>query len=142
MPTKTLIKAIASRIDARRNCLAKIPNAKTGEGLPAVEWFGKHTDWLHAAEKKYLPSGAGIDSGTKIDLDHSTGDRIVFTTSYHHMDQNGMYDGWTEHTVTVRPSFVYGLDIRISGRDRNQIKDYLADVFRECLEQEIPHDDT
>jgi hypothetical protein len=49
------------------------------------------------------------------------------------MTEGGMYDGWTEHTVVVTPSLAFGINIRITGRNRNDIKDYLHDVFHEAL---------
>jgi hypothetical protein len=53
------------------------------------------------------------------------------------MDDVGYYDGWTEHTLTVRPSLAFGIDLKFSGRNRNQIKDYLHEVFHEALTHEI-----
>ena len=72
------------------------------------------------------PSGSGIDSGTKLLI--SNRKKLVFQADYHHMNDGGYYDGWTEHKITVTPAFS-GFDLRISGRDRNQIKDYLYEVF-------------
>ena len=51
--------------------------------------------------------------------------------------ETGMYDGWTEHTVTVRPSLQFGFRLSISGRNRNGIKDYIAEVFGEILNTEV-----
>ena len=59
----------------------------------------------------------------------STPDKLVFYTSFHHMNDNGFYDGWTEHTVTVRPSLQFGFNMKISGQNRNEIKYHLHDVF-------------
>jgi hypothetical protein len=73
------------------------------------------------------PSGSGFDAGTQIDEDRS--DTLVFTTAFHHMNEGGYYDGWTEHTVRVKPSLAWGFDLTVSGRDRNDIKDYIADTF-------------
>jgi hypothetical protein len=56
------------------------------------------------------------------------------------MNDGGFYDGWTEHTITVTPSFIGSMNIKISGRDRNQIKDYLHDVFSTALTEEINED--
>lgn len=53
------------------------------------------------------------------------------------MNENGFYDGWTEHTITVRADLAHGFKISISGRNRNEIKDYLHEVFSDCLETEI-----
>lgn len=57
----------------------------------------------------------------------------MFETSVHHMNPDGYYDGWTEHTVTVTPSFIGRFDLKVSGRDRNGIKDYIAEVFGSVL---------
>ena len=84
-----------------------------------------------------MPSGAGIDSGTQIDMDKSRKDRLVFTTSFHHMDEWGGYDGWTEHQVSIRPSLAFGIDIVISEPDRNDVIDYLHEVFDSALRAEV-----
>jgi hypothetical protein len=81
-----------------------------------------------------FPSGSGFDSGTKLD-DSSTGNKLVFTTAYHHMNDGGMYDGWTEHTITAKPDLEIGFRLSITGRDRNGIKEYISDMFNEALEE-------
>ena len=78
-----------------------------------------------------LPSGSGFDNGTQFDVENSTMDKLVFTTSFHHMSEHGYYTKWTDHTVTVTPSF-HGLNIKVSGRNRNDIKDHIAECF-DCL---------
>ena len=120
--TTTLVQSIASRIQARINCI------QAGN----TDWKYRHEEIILEFVRDYMPSGSGFDSGTKIDLDASTGDKIVFNTSYHHMDESG-YDGWTEHTVTVTPSLAFGFYVKVSGRNRNDIKDYIATEFREAL---------
>ena len=102
---------------------------------------GRETIEQDAREKlaqlqSILPSGSGFDDGTQIDLDRSTPEKIVLSTSFHHMNDGGYYDGWTEHVVTVRPSFVYGLDIHVSGRNRNGIKEYITETFHFALMQQ------
>lgn len=84
-----------------------------------------------------FPSGSGFDNGTKLDLDDSTGEKLVFTTSYHHMNDGGMYDGWTDHVVTVEPSLEMGYRLKIRGSNRNDIKEYIADIFHSCLDAEV-----
>ena len=64
-----------------------------------------HEATIKRLVKDFMPSGSGFDAGTKLDLDLSHAERLVFTTSYHHMNDGGYYDGWTEHTVTVTPGF-------------------------------------
>lgn len=117
----TVAEHIASLVDARRTCQAR----------GNTEWYDKHGERLKALVDR-LPSGAGWDLGTVLQEDLSGPRKLVFTGSYHHMNDGGYYDGWTEHTITVRPSFL-GLEITISGRDRNQIKEYLFDLFHEAL---------
>lgn len=87
-----------------------------------------------------LPHGSGFDSGTKIDLDASHADRLVFHTSYHHMNDGGFYDGWTEHTVTVTPAFIGTFHIRISGPSRNDIKEVISQEFDVILETDVTYD--
>ena len=92
-----------------------------------------HETTIERLVKDFMPSGSGFDSGTKLDLDASHADKLVFTTSYHHMDESGSYDGWTEHTVTVTPSLAHAFNIRISGRNRSDIKDYIHQAFSDAL---------
>jgi hypothetical protein len=79
-----------------------------------------------------LPSGSGFDVGSYLDVNASTQMRLVFVTAFHHMSDCGIYSGWTEHNVAVTPNFE-GFTIRVTGRDKNMIKDYIADVFHEAL---------
>ena len=57
------------------------------------------------------------------------------------MNEHGFYAGWTKHMVTVRPSLAFGLDVRIGGRDRNAIKDYLAEVFLHALTRPLSREE-
>ena len=119
---KTLIHAIVETLAAHRNCV------RSGNR----EWQAKHAARLAQLADR-LPSGSGIDNGTTIDVDASTTDRVVLRTSFHHLTDGGMYDGWTEHRIVVRPSFIGGIDLAIGGRDRNGVKDYLYDIFVQTL---------
>jgi hypothetical protein len=103
-----------------------------------------NTEWVADAEsqieelcKNHLPSGSGIDCGTKFDFDSSRPERLVFICEYHHMDEWGSYDGWTTHSVILTPSLSFGFSLRITGRDRNQIKEYLADTYYEAFNEEV-----
>lgn len=92
---------------------------------------------LENIESELLPSGSGIDQGTSIDLEKSTKNKLVLTMGFHHMDEHGGYDGWTEHVVTLHPSLLHTVDITISGPNRNDIKDYLHDVYHHALTSEF-----
>jgi hypothetical protein len=71
-------------------------------------------DWASAASihdlEAILPSGSGIDQGITIDLEESTEHKIVLVVPYHHMDDNGFYDGWSTWKLTITPTF-QGFDI-------------------------------
>lgn len=125
--TNNLANRIAVALVALGNC------EKSGN----EKWSGIWSERLDHIERNLLPSGGGIDSGTKLDRVASHGRKLVFTTAFHHMNDGGFYDGWTEHRVTVEPSFLGDFDIRVSGRDRNDIKDYLCDVFGNVLRAEF-----
>lgn len=122
-----LIKELASTIEAYHNCV-KHDN---------VEWRDRHLDRIRQLEQ-LLPSGSGVDAGTKVDVDVSTGDKIVLHTSFHHMNENGFYVGWTSHMVIVRPTFIGDMNFKITGPNRNDIKEYLGDLFYEALRQPVP----
>jgi len=110
---------IAKALKAYQNCAA------AGMYLMAEEWK-RYIKW---AVKEYAPKGSGFDDGTRFDIEASEEDKLIFGTAYHHMNDAGYYVGWTEHTVIVTPSFIYGVDVRVTGRNHNDIKDYIYDTF-------------
>lgn len=121
-----LYQILAAKIDARRNSI------KSGN----AEWESNHENAIRNLTDE-LPHGSGIDGENEIDLDKSTGEKIIIHTSFHHMDEYGGYDGWTDHTLTVTPSLQFGFNLKISGRNRNDIKDYLYECFAEDLNREV-----
>lgn len=125
MRTAPIYQVIAMKTAALNNCI------KTGN----KEWEEKHGDALDDLEKE-LPRGSGIDAGTTIDREKTTKNKVVLKTEFHHMDENGYYDDWTTHTVIITPSFD-GIDIRITGKNRNEIKDYLNELFHQSLIQHV-----
>lgn len=126
-----LYQLIATTIQAHENC------AVNGNS----EWKIRHRETLDYIERNFLPSGAGIDSGTRIDFDRTTGDKLILTFGFHHMNDGGYYDGWTEHSLTVRPSLTQEIDLNISGRDRNEIKEYLYDTYYWTLRRIVEWDE-
>jgi hypothetical protein len=144
---RPLYRVIAATLQARNNCqaaLAACPRhcADQGpEGEPTcstcasrADWHDRYQEKLDAIAREMLPSGSGIDSGTTIDP-ASTPERVILRTSYHHMNDAGFYDGWTDHAVIITPSLADGYTLHVTGRDRNQIKEYLADTFTAAMEQ-------
>ncbi len=143
-----LYSELAQAVQARRNCLDTMarlnPNAVTAsvpmhenEYHMKAEWRDRWEDRIESLVREFMPSGAGFDNGTKLDLDASHSEKLVFTTAYHHMNEGGFYNGWTEHTVTVTPSFT-GFNLRISGRNRNEIKEYILEQFMYSLMADVP----
>ena len=116
---KPIFQVLAERMGAYRRCVAN--PEKYGE------WESKNVDQIEAIVKQYFPSGSTID------FDASTDEKLVFHTSYHHMNDGEFYDGWTEHRVIVRPSLSVGFLLTIGGPNHNQIKDLIADNFDTAL---------
>jgi hypothetical protein len=129
---RPIYAALASLIQAAQNC----------QQSNNAEWLARHKANAEQIVKDFLPSGSGWDCGTKLDWDASTAERIVFRGSFHHMDENGFYCGWTYHTVTVRPSLQNGFNLSISGRDRNEIKEVLHSEFDYMLRLIVAQQDS
>ena len=86
-----------------------------------------------------LPSGSGIDNGCKINLKQSKPLKIIIDSSYHAMNENGMYDRWIDFKIIVTPSFD-NIDINIRGNFGSKyqhLKDYLIEIFQDSLSKEI-----
>ena len=129
-----LYSELATAIDALARC--KATTANTSQAAHADIW----EDQIESLVKQHMPSGSGYDSGTKIDLDASHADKLVFHTGFHHMNENGYYAGWTEHTITVKPSLQSEFTLRISGRNRNNIKEMMYEDVRNALHQDVEYD--
>ena len=113
---------------------------------------GRNATMLHHVEevldalcKEHLPSGGGFDAGTELAEDEcikgETITQLVFITEFHHMDEHGVYDGWTSHTVKVTPDWC-GFHLAVTGRDRDGIKDFIGDTFHNALMTEVEYEAT
>ena len=122
-----LYQQLATSLQAMRNC------EKSGN----AEWLVKHRDNIDQIVRDHMPSGSGVDAGTAMWIDDSTPNKLLFRLSFHHMNVDGYYAGWTDHTVTVTADLAAGFDLKISGRDREGIKEYLAELFHSALSQEL-----
>jgi len=129
---RTIAAAYAAALSAHATCV------KTGN----AEW---EATWSHRMDQldRLLPSGSGLDFTPRLDRDassvrHPRQQRLVFERChYHHMNEFGMYDGWTEHTVTAAPSFG-GLSVLVTGPDRNGVKEYIGESFEHVLRAPAP----
>ena len=121
----TLIRAIVQTIDWKNRA----------EG----EWYDR-VCWRLDRLIDMLPHGAGINSTSEIidyNMDKNGNCTMVsFRSDYHHMNADGYYDGWTQHTVKVYPDWA-GVRLNITGRNRNDIKDYLHETWDYALSQDI-----
>ena len=122
-----LYQQIATSLQAMLNCV------DSGN----QEWLVRHRENIDQIVRDLMPSGSGVDTGTAMWIEESTPNKLVFHFSFHHMDDMGGYDGWTEHTLTVKPDLAFGFALSISGPDRNDIKDYLHELFHYALSQEL-----
>lgn len=104
-------------------------------------WMDLAEEALHHIEREILPSGSGFDSGSRIDLDESKPDKLVIRAEFHHMDDSGGYCGWSSHHVIVTPCLAHGFNMRVTGKDKRGIKEYIADVFHHCLDSEMPKEE-
>lgn len=123
---KYLYQLIAARVPAAQGAFPNIEQS----------FSDRNADEIETLCREFMPSGSGFDAGTHIELDDCRARRLVFNTSFHHMNDTGSYDGWTNHLVIVEPEF-HGFTIRVTGRNRNDIKDYIADAFHHALNQVI-----
>ena len=81
--------------------------------------------------QKLLPIGNGIEKECVILL-KSTEKRIVIDTAYWHYETSR----WTDHQIVITPSFEGEINIRVTGKNVDNIKEYLHEVFREALMKE------
>lgn len=96
----------------------------------------QHESTIESLVDIYLPSGSGIDAGVKFDIESSKPEKLIFIFSYHHM-QEGYYTKWTEHKLIITPSLANDFNMRITGENYNDVKDYLYETFQYSLSREV-----
>lgn len=121
------VKELIERFAAEFSRYESVNVEHSKDGKAAIEFLCK----------EFMPSGSGFDSGTTFDFDKSRYNRFVFVTGFHHMNDAGFYDGWTQHSVIVEPDWNSFHVTRVTGRDKRGIKDYIGDTFHHCLMQRI-----
>jgi hypothetical protein len=125
------IEIIASHFDASLRCEAKHDLMMRDD----------HRERIDQICSEVMPHGSGLDGNEiKLDTARSKRNRLVFINAdFHHMDQYGGYDGWSSHEVIVTPSLAHGFEIRITGSNRDQIKDYLSDLIYDALTARVSY---
>lgn len=129
MPTHSLSHIIAARV-------ATMAHLEKRGGECHASVIERNRDEIERVVKAYMPSGSGFDAGTQFNFDKSSESRLVFNVSFHHMNDSGMYDGWTDHTVIIESTFT-SPNVKVTGRDKRDIKDYIADCFLPMMSQQI-----
>lgn len=122
---KPLYKNIACNLEIINRCAESHPHA-----VDAAKDRNVHL------VENFMPHGSGIDAGIKLLAEESNKNKIVFQFCFHHMNDGGFYDGWTEHKAIVTPSLQFDFDLKITGRDRNDVKEYLYEIISHALETE------
>lgn len=99
--------------------------------------------YIHALETlmRKMPSGSGIDSGTKLLLEESNKAKLVFQVDYHHVDQNGCYCGWSTRKVVITPSLIDDFHMDFTDEDASGADLTTWDELEETGE-ESPIDDS
>lgn len=127
MEQKTVAQAIHAALVAIANC-----NQTAND-----EWRVRWQDYIARISRECLPSGAGIDNGTRVLGLTSESRGFELVLDYHHMNDTGYYTGWTEYRAYIRPAF-NGLEITLSGRNVNDCKEYLHQTLHESLSAALP----
>lgn len=125
LAAKPLVQQFAVAFVAMGNC------QRSGN-----EWGARWAERLKELSREHLPSGSGFDSGNHFIAEESRPDRLIFATSFHHMNDSGFYDDWTNHRVIVTPEFG-GFGLKVTGRDKRGIKEYIADSFHAALSKYV-----
>lgn len=122
-----LYRKLASLVGAMNNC------RKTGN----TEWLERHSETMQRLVKDHMPSGSGVDNGTTLLEEEQEPNKLIFHLNYHHMNDAGYYTGYTDHRVIVTPDLFSGIELEITGPNRNDIKDFLYDLYHGALTKKV-----
>ena len=131
MNSQTRVAPAYRIISAALHRIANLDRA--GNTVQASDVVAGLERWI----KAHAPSGSGFDRGTSL-VDSSKPDRIVLRADFHHMDGNGFYCGWSEHMVVLTPTFLFGVQTSVTGRDMRDIKSYIQSTFHHWASTEFP----
>ncbi len=126
MRKQTVAQVIHAVLVARANC----------ERSGNMEWFDRWTRCVRTLARECLPSGSGVDNGTRVEGLAADGRGFWLLFEFHHHGEHG-YTEWTNHRAHVRPAF-NGFDITIHGPNLNDVKDYLRETIDAALSADAP----
>lgn len=117
-------------------------------------WIEKWEAELEQLENM-LPHGSGLDGVVEIDRSATSSDKITIVFDYHHMDEFGGYQGWSEWRLVVSADLLgltYDLECvedceyRTSDGDEewtytasedDSLMDYFVETFDIALQREV-----
>lgn len=147
-PTKPLYIELATLVQRQRNLADSISvaihNSNGPERDRCLAMKVQVEDEIHRLVKEHLPSGSGVDNGTTLDTGacfragHSRLLCLALSAGFHHMNDQGSYVKWTEHSIQVIPDMISGFTLNIGGPNYRQIKDYLFELYGQALQQVVP----
>jgi hypothetical protein len=88
-----------------------------------------------------LPSGSGFNSGSCVNQEKSTSEKIVINSGFHTMDEMGGYDTWIDFSIIITPSLQFGFDLKIKNISdhyrwkKYALADYIYETFDHALRQ-------
>ena len=110
---------------------------------PTGEYLDSKNEQMEDLVKNYLPSGSGFDGDISID-EKSTDKKIILHVEYHHMNDNGFYDGWSTFKIIITPSLAYDYSLVVKGETvvkkyfyDGVFKNYIIDTFMPYLDKEM-----
>ena len=110
---------------------------------PTGEYVSSKEKQLRDLILNYLPSGSGFDGNINIDK-KSTDKKIILHVEYHHMNDNGFYDGWSTFKIIITPSLAYDYSMQVKGETvvkkyfyDGVFKNYIIDTFIPYLDKEM-----
>lgn len=120
-----LYEAIATAVDAYMRSASDTAN----EAQQA--WTPRWESYLYQCTN-LLPSGSGFDSRPEINADDSTAEVLKISGSFHRMNDVGMYDGWQDFRISIRPSLIHKLRVTVTSA-RGDLAGYIADTYADAL---------
>lgn len=99
------------------------------------EWAEAHWQTAMNLNAACLPSGSGINTPVKMSEWEKVPLQLTFAVEFQHMSDAG-WTGWTNHDVIVTAD-LSGPNVRVTGRDKNGIKDYLTELFYDVFAREV-----
>jgi hypothetical protein len=110
---------------------------------PTGSYIISKNEQMEDLVKNYLPSGSGFDGDISID-EKSTDKKIILHVEYHHMNDNGFYDGWSTFKLIIVPSLAYDYSLVVKGETvvkkyfyDGVFKNYIIDTFMPYLDKEM-----